>query len=235
MGFTPPTLNEILVLTGANDGYIPIQKFATSGSISNSAEEDVWSEGGALQYLSVAETINFESTSGSDGMVIVIDGLDSDYNLISDEITLNGALPVPTNIPFFRIYRAQTRDDAVDTNVGKITGTADSSATVQCSIEIERGQTEMSHVTVPAGYIGLLKRGGASTVGNDDATVRFVRSVNGGAFKSGAVANVNEYTSFDFTDQPPVFKEKTDIKVVAKANTNNTVVSINYLMMLVKV
>lgn len=234
MSFTPPTKNEMLVLTGANDGYIPLLKFAISASISNSTEEDIWSEGGTLQYLSVSEAINFASTSAADDMTIIIDGLDSDYNLISDEITLNGLTPVPTNTPFFRIYRAQTKNDSVSTNLGKITGISDVSATVQCSIAIGYGQTEMSHITIPVGYVGLLKSGLLSTSGNDDATVRIIRTVEGGAPKATAVFNVNEPVAFDLSEQPSVIPAKTDMKAVALATTNNTVVSLNYIMMLVK-
>lgn len=230
--FVPPSESQLIALTSANSAYIPILKFAISQSIGADDKEDIWSVGGDLVYLDAAEQIEFSSSSELDTMQVVVSGVDADYDMISETVTLNGLTPVLTTQLFLRVFRAEIADDSTDVNAGDIDGKA--SGNTQVSIRATVGKSEMSHLTIPAGYVGLLQTGFLSTVGNDGAEVRIERSVNGGAFKSGAVINVNEPIQFDISSQPAVYKEKTDIKVTATATNNNVIVTANYAIMLVK-
>lgn len=234
MMFAFPPKQELPTILGEDPIYEQVLKFAISNEIPAGNTEDLWSFGGTLSYLEVDELINLVSDSVADTMNIVIYGVDSNYNMISETVTLNGTTPVQTTTSFFRIYRANIANDATDANAGNITFTANNSATVQAYIELGIGQTEMSHFTIPAGYVGLLKTGFLSVTGRKDAIARVMISSERGAFRAASVFNVNSPVNLDFQSQPVVFAEKTDIKVTINAFSNNLRAANNFNMLLVK-
>jgi hypothetical protein len=168
-------------------------------------------------------------------MKVTITGVDQDYKLVSDTITLNGATPVVSAVEFLRVWRAEIADDAVIGNIGVITGTADTALTAQFQMEIGVGQTEMSHFTVPVGYTGFVYSIFASTSPNDSAVIKTKTATSGGAFKTNATVEVaGSFTARYFSEYPIALTEKTDIKFTAQALTQNTRVTASYRVVLVK-
>lgn len=234
MIFGFPPLQDLPTILGNDSTYEQVLKFAISKEISVGTTEDLWSYGGTLSYLTNAELINVVSSNAADTMDVIISGVDSDYNRVDETITLTGTTPVQTAKQFFRIFRAAIALDATAVNAGNVTLTASVSATVQAYIGTGIGQTEMSHYTIPAGYVGLLKSGFISVTGREDAISRVMTSREGGAFRAASVFNVNSPVNLDYQSQPVVFYEKTDVKLIVQALSNNLRAAYNLNLLLVK-
>jgi hypothetical protein len=112
-----------------------------------------WENNSAYVFPTVASTMVVSSSSASDTAVTVkIDGLDADYNRISESITLNGTSDVATTKVFWRI-------NSVITTAGNAVGTVyvkNAGGTTYAQITIGSGRTNMSVYTVPAGYTAYL-------------------------------------------------------------------------------
>lgn len=144
------------------DRVLAIRKFAEIENLSTSSDEDIWDAGGILSLLSSAETMSIASTSandtlgGSGAQIILIDGLDNDYNLIQEVINLSGTTPVVTVNSYIRVHRLRVVFSGTGkTNAGVITATASTAATTQAQILAGKSITRMSHFTIPNGYTGF--------------------------------------------------------------------------------
>jgi len=154
---------------GNVSGHSLIHKFGNNKSFSTTIQ-DVWAQTGTLTHLQAAETMNVISSdtvndisTGSNARVITLEGLDANFNVVTEDVTLL-ATAVTTTQSFIRVYRMYVK--AVGTygvaNVGAITATATTAATVQNNIAIGDGQSGTTHYTIPTGFTGYLIRVSAS-------------------------------------------------------------------------
>ena len=91
------------------------------------------------------------SPAGTGAWSVVVEGLDTDYNEISETVTLNGISAVTTTASFFRINRAYVFEaGSGEVNAGNIDLTIGDNE--QAFIEANEGQTHQTHYTVPAGH-----------------------------------------------------------------------------------
>lgn len=228
---------DMFRLSASTDPKIlPIHKFATHPEVdTNAGPVDVWSyTSGDLVRLTTAEKLLVQSSSAADTMDVVIEGLDGDYNLQTETVTLQGTTVVQTELSFLRVYRAQISEDSTIINAGNITIAANTSGSVQAYIEEETGQTQMSHFTIPAGYTGFLMMIESRVSLGDDAIAYFARATGGGVYIRKSVAEITDNTPpYPFHQFPPPIPEKSDIKIQAEAKTNNTRVVVNYTVVLV--
>lgn len=139
---------------------LSIRKFGrVSGLVANTAE-DVWDTGGIKAILTSAEVMNVVSssteddeTTGTGAWYIQVGGLDQDYNLVTETVTMNGTSNVATTTTFIAVNRVRSVFHGSNkANVGTITVTGASSASVMATIPAGYGITQQSHFTVPAGY-----------------------------------------------------------------------------------
>ena len=121
---------------GESDNMV-VNKFGYNADI-DGTHEDIWTTGGTLTRLSSAETMSVVSTStaddtgGTGSITIQIEGIDNDWDVLKESVTLNGTGAVTTTGSFLRINRMFiTSSGSGQTNAGKITATASSAATVQ--------------------------------------------------------------------------------------------------------
>lgn len=221
-----------MIETGIVDGFTSILKFGTNSDVDNVAEEDVWSVGGTLEPLSTAETLTVSSTEAFD---ILITGVNSDWDLVTETLTLNGTDDVITSNAFIGVITAQVSPDSPNVNTVDITGTATISDSIQFQILAEYGQTEMTHFIVPKDHTAFMYSATVTSSRNDNARVRFQQAVEGTTYITKASFETNEApTAFDFNSFPVSFEEKSRIRTRAKATTNNTSVTAVYQILLVK-
>jgi len=98
-------------------------------------------------YLSTASQLTLASSSTSDTGVVFISGLDANFNLQSETLTLNGTTAVTSVNSYLRVNGLYCTNFS---NVGTIT--AKVSTTVYGQINPGFGQTQMAVYTVPNGY-----------------------------------------------------------------------------------
>jgi hypothetical protein len=141
---------ELQVSRGQISFHSPLNLFGNTTALGSTAFGPMWEgltgAGGAYVYPGSAIQMSLVS-SAADTAVITVNGLDANYNVISENVTLNGTTPVTTTKSFFRINNMQTFS-------GNATGavTLSNSGTTYAKITAGNGDTQMSLFTVPAGY-----------------------------------------------------------------------------------
>jgi len=144
---------DLQVSRGQVPYHQPVEIFGYSTSVGSTALGPTWEgltlSGGAYAYPSSASQLTIVSTSSSDtsALSIAVQGLDANYNLLSEVIALNGTNNVTTVNSYLRINGLYCTNG---TNVGVIT--AKISSTIYAQINAGVGQTQMSIYTVPVGY-----------------------------------------------------------------------------------
>lgn len=212
-----------------------VHKFGFNPDVdSNSDPETVWSAGGLYPWSSLAttQTLYCLSTSASDTMDLEIQGLDENYALQTETVTLTGTTAVTTTNTFIRVFRMSAAG-----NVGTVTARVTSaSGTVVAQIDAGKGQTLMAVYTIPAGHYGLLLCGDFAVQKGEDAQVQFFQRPDGEAdFRIAHMGEVFQGVyRYDFPI-PLKLAAKTDLDVrCAEVESNNTRVTVNFDLILVK-
>jgi hypothetical protein len=225
------------VAKGQFDDVTSVHKFGANFDIDNTSEpETVWTAGGLYPWssLATAQTLYCLSDSASDTSTLTIQGLDSDYNLLTETVTLTGTTAVTTTNQFIRVFRMSYNGGA--SNVGTVTARVTSgSGTIVAQIDEEFSETLMCVYTIPAGYTGYLLCGDASVQKNKDVQIKFFVRQFGQSFKIAHMAEVFERTyRYDFPI-PMKLPEKTDLEVRAdNVESNNTRLTANFDLILDK-
>lgn len=199
----------------------------------------IWNVGGAYPWSSWNggnKTLYLVSDSASDVYQVLLNGLDSNYNPISEVVTLTGTTPVATSLStYFRLNSAIYLDGNA-ANIGNITIKVGSAAgTTVGLIGDTEGATSMSIYTVPAGYTAYSVYGDFSC--NKGEAARLVAR-----WKFYGASFINVYATEIYQQfivaTPPVagaIPEKTDIdNQIHLVSTNGTRVFSNQQLILVK-
>ena len=204
-------------------------KFGFNSDIDDSLET-VWAQGGLYSYLSSASVLKVSSSStadtsaGTGARTLELSGLDTNYDEISETVTLNGQTAVNTTNEYLRINRMVVRSaGSGGQNAGVIyagTGTVTTGvpANKYATIAIGDNQTVMALWTVPRGYTAYLLQTDitvATTQNNKYCTVHLVSRPNGEVFQIKDKFVKAESSVHQAYTIPLKFEEKTDIEVRA--------------------
>jgi hypothetical protein len=221
---------DLQIARGQIDGHSVISIFGYSAAVGSTAQGPLWEgltlSGGNYVYPSAAAPLVLVSDSASDNTTrsVIINGLDANYNILTETIALNGTSNVTTTNSFLRINSMEMFNS---TNTGNIT--ASISSTVYAKIASGIGQTQMSIYTVPAGYTFYL------TYSQYDASIGFTSSnymisaewnkLNSTS-QSGQITLTHQSTfvqkqEVPFNNSPIAHPEKTDLQFTVKANTGS--------------
>ena len=144
---------DLQVSRGQISGHSTLSLFGYQSAVGNT-KIPVWENATAYTYITSASTLTLVSTSASDDTVakVLISGLDSSFNPISETLALNGVTGVTTVNSYFRVNSMILTSPGTSqtTNVGTITLKQSSNLIAQINVGI--GKTQMSIYTVPAGY-----------------------------------------------------------------------------------
>lgn len=211
---------NIPISSGDVTGYSHINKFGYSDDIQTLST--IWDGQSIYTYSTSAGPVTVESdalSNGDDGAVIEVQGLDSSYNLVTQDIAISGATGTGTT-DLIRVFRARVKDPAAgeSTNVGEID--IDIDGALRARILEGKGQTLMAVYTVPAGKTAYLLNLTMSVDKNVDAIFQLMVQT----FENGAINIKGQFgtfgTPFDHNYPIPLrFTEKTDIEVRADAGS----------------
>lgn len=218
-----------------------IVKFGRNTAIGGSYE-DIWFAGGTEQLLTAAETLDIvsddldDTAAGSGVRAVRIKGLDANYNLIQEDVTMDGTTPVTTTNSFLRVFRAfGTLFGSSETNEGTVTITATTAGTTHASLEPGVGQTQKTQFTVPNGYYGYFYQLYYSGLRNDQFTIDVQTKALNDGWRTRIVANGYEELGSFSLNVPGVVEPKTDIKVRAiNTGTGSVDISAFYEMVFIK-
>jgi cytoskeletal protein CcmA (bactofilin family) len=209
--------------------------------ISQNTEITIWNEVVLYPWDSwtVASRLYIKSSSASDtGQTLRIEGLDSSYNKITEDVTTNGVTAVATTQNFLRLNRASIINGPE--NVGTITQRITSgTGTVVGSMAIGFARNKGGFFTVPNGYTAYMLYGDATQFrggsGNIGGVIKMFTRTNGNGshFMCQVVAEVvNGLYRNDFKI-PLEIPAKTDIDVRLVADGNNTQATCSWQMILI--
>ena len=208
--------SNIPIASGAVTGHSHINKFGYSDNIANLST--IWDGSNIYTYSTSAGAVTVSSSSSDDdGAVIEVQGLDADYNLVVQDITIDGT--GATNL--IRIFRARVKTPATDetVNVGIIS--VNIATNLRAKILAGKGQTLMAVYTVPAGKTGYLLNLTMSVNKDVDVVYRLMAREQGGAFNiKGQFGTYGTPIDHNYP-VPLVFTEKTDIEIQADAGNTS--------------
>jgi len=211
--------SNIPIAAGEVGGYSHINKFGYSNDIANLST--IWDGSTLYTYSTSAGPVTVSGTTDDDSAVIEIQGLDANYNIVIQDVTLdaNGNGTAATNL--IRVFRARVKTPAVGqtTNAGLLN--INIAGAVRAKILAGKGQTLMAVYTVPAGKTAYLLNLILSVDKNVDVIYKLMaRPIEDGAFNiKGQFGTFG--TPIDHNYPVPLrFEEKTDIEV--RADAGNT-------------
>lgn len=187
----------------------------------------VWENATAYTYPVAATQMNLAGSVG-DTASILIQGLDANYNMISETAVLNGATAVTTVKSYLRINSMRVAVGSTTNPSGVVTLKDLTDTTIYAQINAGVGRTQMAIYTVPANYTFYLSRIDVNTSlnGNNFATYqnRTISSDGVVQLTQQAPFAINYHTQ---RVMPRPFLEKTDIQLQCKVNSSTGAISVS--------
>jgi hypothetical protein len=186
-------------------------------------EADLWRQGEPMTFPAVAGVMTIVSTSaedapGGDGIgVVLVTGLDANFNVVQEPVVLAGLTPVVTTTSFLRFHSAQgIASGSAEENVGNITGTIGGDPVML--IAATDTQSLQFTYTVPAGHMLYVQQANVWQ-GRDNAVSTSLKIRPEGLpwFRLGS--NEVYRTGLQADLFSVAVGEKTDIRVTAKQIT----------------
>ena len=195
----------------------------------------------AYTYSTTAAIDSISSSNAGDTVDIEIQGLDSNYDLVTQTITLTGQTRAALSTSLIRVFRLKNvgATDLVGNcyvyeNTTISGGVPTDTTKVRAMIQNGNNQTLMAVYTIPAGYTGYMRDWYASSSGANksasyvvDLFARPFGQVFQLKHRSAISDDGTTYIQHRY-EEPEVFSEKTDIEMrVTIADTNITEASIS--------
>ena len=228
--------SPLSIAQGEVSGHSLQHKFGAVPAMSQNQSGTIWDINDTnypWSSFSSAGTLSVPAVNASDnGKSLVIEGLDGNYDLLSETITVSSSGATATTNSFLRVYRAYLTSG---TNVAVIN--IQKSSVNVARINVGKAQTLMAVYTVPADYTAYLTQGTSTCQVGADATVNmFVRYFGQGSFRvehSSEVSGDGGQYFYPFS-VPLAIPEKSDIDIRATVRSNNARVTAAFDMILVK-
>ena len=195
----------------------------------------------AYTYSATAAIDSISSSNAGDTVDIEIQGLDTNYDLVNQTITLTGQTRAALSTSLIRVFRLKNvgATDLVGNcyvyeNTAISGGVPTDTTKVRAMIENGNNQTLMALYTIPAGYTGYMRDWYASSSGANksasyvvDLFARPFGQVFQLKHRSAISDDGTTYIQHKY-EEPEVFSEKTDIEMrVTLADSTITAASIS--------
>ena len=248
-----PEITPVAIAAGTVSGFDFINKFGRNPDVDTASDpETIWDGGGVYTWIPTATVLKISSddvdddAGGAGALTVEIFGLDANYLLQNEIVTLDGQTAVNTSGIYIRIYRMIIRSaGANETATGNIyagTGnlTTGVPANIYAKIAIGGNQTLMAIYTIPADKFGLLM-GWYATINKSTtssvADLQLLERPDGEVFQvkaHHAVVNVGSSHFFHKDVVPMKLAAKTDIKIECiTVSANDLDISAGFNLMLV--
>lgn len=181
--------------------------------------------------VSVVSASTADTSAGTGARTVEIQGLDADYNLKTETVTMNGQTAVTTTATFIRVFRMRVVTSGTgEVNAGNITASIGGSDVAR--INADEGQTLMAVYTVPANKTAYLVKFQGSLSKNQEAQFQLRARESSGAWNvKGLWGTFAASVNYDYP-VPLKFEEKTDIQIRAKAGATSEVGAIFDLILI---
>lgn len=230
----------LAISQGSVTGVANVNKFGNAPDFDTTdGEVDIWDgadDGNesimTYTFSTTADIDRLSSSDAGDTQDIEVQGLDANYDLVLQTITLTGQTPVALTTPLIRVFRLKNVG-ATDI-VGRVfcfvngatTGGVPNTVTdIRAIIDNGNNQTEMAIYTVPAGKTGYIREIYASTAGGSRPTnyvVKMKIRPFGQVFQLKHRRSINDDKDLEKKfDTPEKATEKADIVITAETTENS--------------
>lgn len=215
----------------------------------DTSEESVWPDGGTVVHGVAASVLKVSSTSAEDAVggtgaeTVYIEGLDADYNEVSETVSLDGLTAVDTDNAYIAINNITVMSvGSAGHNVGVInlgTGTVTSGTpdVLWDLIGATYNQRTTGHYTVPAGYTGYLTQGvftAGQASGSTSVTGKLLVTGPEAITRVGSIVTINNGSVvYDF-NYPFRLQEKYCVGATAVGSSVNNSISTMFNILLIK-
>lgn len=228
--------------------FIAVGKFGQNLSLASDTEEDIWSVGGVKDLSVTADTLDIVSSNANDtwegtgAQLVKVEGLDENYALQEEFVTMNGTTEVVTTSQWIRVHRATVVfAGSGRTNAGNITLNLTTGGAARALISTGLGITQQSHYMVPAGYTGYIlsqecsvyRTSGGSGTKSAEITGKFF-NVAGNMILNLGIVSVSSGTVYREFTAPARIPEKSEYWYSATAAANGTAASVRWNMICIK-
>lgn len=216
-----PTLaTGLAIAIGEFKDTTAVTKFGYNGQVGTSWET-IWDGNNVYTYIDTAGTavVTSSNTSADNGGTVKVYGVDANYDLVDETLTIGGAAG---SVEFYRVFRAElVTANTGFANVGTLTVTVDSKSAA--IIQPTNGQTLMCIYTVPRAvnaYLIQLDVGSSKDAENE---IRVMIK------KNGQVQNTKDFISIrgGFVTKPysiPLhIPAESDIEIQAQSGATSAV------------
>jgi len=241
-------LFELQVARGQIQGHRNVTVFGFNPDV-DTAQVSVWPLPSLITFPAAALQMTVSSTSADDtaagtgARTVVVQGLDANYNEVTETVTMNGQTAVTMSASLLRVNYAYVatagsgNSAAGDIYIGTGTVTAGVPATTYDIIKFDYNTTTTGSYTVPAGYTAYVSQGLFST-GQPSGTTQvqgrlLTRGLNN-IRMTAAITTLNNGVANYVFEYPLAVPEKTTIEATAIASANNNAVSSMFVILLVK-
>lgn len=196
----------------------------------------------ALQ-MTVSSTSANDTSAGTGARTIVVEGLDANYNEISETVTMNGQTAVTMTKAMLRINYAYVatagsgNGAAGDIYIGTGTVTAGVPATAYDIIKFDYNTTTTGSFTVPADYTAYVSQGlfsAGQAGGSNQVQGRLLTRGTNNIRRTAAITTLNNGVADYVFEYPLAVPEKTTIEATAIGSSTNNACSSMFILVLIK-
>jgi hypothetical protein len=239
---------ELQVSRGQIQGHRNVTVFGFNPDV-DATQVSVWPLPSLITFPAAALQMTVSSTSANDtaagtgARTVVVQGLDANYNEVTETVTLNGQTAVTMTASLLRVNYAYVRTAGSsnsaegDIYIGTGTVTAGVPATAYDIIKLDYNNTTTGSYTIPAGYTGYVSQGLFSTGqagGSNPVQGRLLsRGVNN-IRMTAAITTINNGVANYVFEYPLAVPEKTTLEATAIGSSSNNSVSSMFIIVLVK-
>jgi hypothetical protein len=239
---------DLQVARGQIQGHRNVTVFGFNPDV-DTTQVSVWPLPSLITFPASAIQMTVSSTSASDAAAgtgartIVVQGLDTNYNEVSETVTLNGQTAVTMTASLLRVNYAYvatagSSNSAVgDIYIGTGTVTAGVPATAYDIIKLDYNNTTTGSYTIPAGYTGYVSQGLFSTGqagGSNAVQGRLLSRGLNNIRMTAAITTINNGVANYVFEYPLAIPEKTTLEATAIGSSSNNAVSSLFILVLVK-
>ena len=241
-------LFELQVARGQIQGHKNVTVFGFNPDV-DTTQVSVWPLPSLITFPAAALQMTVSSTSANDtsagtgARTVVVQGLDANYNEVTETVTMNGQTAVTMSTALLRVNYAYVatagsgNSAAGDIYIGTGTVTAGVPATVYDIIKFDYNNTTTGSYTVPANYTAYVSQGlfsAGQAGGSNQVQGRLLTRGTNNIRMTAALTTLNNGVANYVFEYPLAVPEKTTIEATAIGSANNNGVSSMFIVLLVK-
>jgi hypothetical protein len=239
---------ELQVSRGQIQGHRNVTVFGFNPDV-DTTQVTVWPLASLITFpvaalqMTVSSSDANDTSAGTGARTIVVQGLDANYNEVSETVTLNGQTAVTMTASLLRVNYAYVltagsgNGAAGDIYIGTGVVTAGVPATTYDIIKFDYNTTITGSFTIPAGHTGYLSQGlfsSGQSGGSNQVQGRLLIRGTDNIRRTLAVTSINNGVADYVFEYPNAIQEKTTVEATAIGSSSNNAVTSMFILLLVK-